>query len=117
MDCPGCGRSGLVNLSVEDSFVCDCGRKITLGYYVCNGCGFAFRLQNGKYVDGYYVDNDVVSQVCDDLSIKIDVEDSESISDYVQKCVRCEEAFIAEPGTNRFGCPYCGFEWEVIKND
>lgn len=119
MKCPGCGRSGLVDLSVQDSVTCECGREIIIGYYICNACGFAFRTTNGKYVDGYYIDNEVVSKVCDDLSVRINVEDGDdgALSDYVQRCVRCDQTFISEPTDTKFECPHCGFEWEVIKSD
>jgi len=132
MECPHC-KENSGGVMYEDKIICDnCGEYLVIEYCACHVCGYTWRLNNGKFMDGDLINEESVNQMLEELEALIknefsndDVEvetyygntkrndDFRTMSDMIHKCIRCGK--IAYPISNHeFKCSLCGFEWEIL---
>jgi len=104
MRCPKCGNVLTEYLDEEQE----------LGVY-CEKCGLMMSIDESVYKLVEYSDDDIEATMLYNEDIKlmeIHTNGESCMSDYVHKCLRCNEyGFEVAPG--EFECVSCGFSWEV----
>ena len=122
MECPNCGKDSVVEAHV-DSFPCaDCGAVIKISYCVCENCSLAFRLNNGRFLDGGMPSKEerriaralenAVNEAFTDTILN-----NMTMAEYVQHlhtCIKCGSMAVTAD-KNMFQCAKCGFEWEILE--
>ena len=117
MDCPKC-KSVKSFLLVEDKIIChDCSNEITIGYWVCNECGYSFRTNDGEFMDGAVFDVEILEDLTSSLEEFEEVSEISSMSDLLNPCVKCGSLTSYKSGENEFTCSDCGFIWEILSNE
>jgi len=143
MECPGC-EEDLGICMYKDKIICnDCGKEITISYNACRGCGFTWRDNNGRFMDGGVIDGESMVEVLNGLDVSIRTQPSmslddinvppemteneiealfesvanermeKSMSNMIHKCIKCGELAVPIDEFN-YKCPFCGFEWEIL---
>lgn len=119
MLCPKCENNG-IHVVFEDVISCKCGSDISINYYVCDECGFIWRMQDGKFLDGGFFIKDLMEIVVSGLYVGMFKENADSsnndlLTSLLHTCIRCG-AIATETDKNSFVCTSCGFMWEVDDN-
>jgi len=144
MECPGC-KKDLGICMYKDKVICnDCGKEIVISYNACRGCGFTWRDNNGRFMDGNVIDEESISEVLGGLDeiiksqpllndenvppeamLHLDKEIEamfESVADErTEKSMlgmihRCIKCGEIAIPIDKFNykCPFCDFEWEIL---
>lgn len=117
MICPNCKNPETIPLYV-DKFECDCGGVISIEYHDCEECGFVWRMNGNKFLDGGVLTHNTMDIFLESVfkavyeDIQSEDEECEKMSDRVHHCLRCNDTAL-EVSKNNFMCVNCGFEWEV----
>ena len=138
MECYSC-KKDLGICMYKDKVICnDCGKEIVISYNACRECGFTWRDNNGKFMDGDVIDGEGLNEVLDGLDAIIESQNvppevmphldkeieamfesvadertEKSMSNMIHKCIRCGEIAIPSDEFN-YKCPFCDFEWEIL---
>ncbi len=119
MKCPEC-KQDEAYIMHEDPIQCaDCACIMDIGYCVCTECGYTFRTNNGKFMDGVSIDDaldevlaglkESQGEMCGLLNV--------SMMDLIHNCIKCGEPAGYEKNSHVYGCGVCGFEWEILSNE
>jgi len=121
MRCPNCGKDSALEVHVDSIRCMDCNSVSNVSYCVCENCSFAYRLNNGHYLDGGLPDENAVKlqKAVESELNKIVNEEAElekmPLSDYIahlHRCIRCNSLAIAKED-GLYKCAECGFGWEA----
>jgi len=110
MNCSEC-KSNNTFLVVDDHIPCgECGKLLTISYWLCLECGYSFRTDGDKYIDGFILDSNMTDDIMRMISDQIN-----SMSDLLTACIKCGSLKVSK-FENEYSCPECGFSWEIIKD-
>lgn len=121
MRCSNCGKDAAIVVH-EDPIRCmDCDSVMTISYCICENCNFAYRLNNGHYLDGGLpTDESVKLQKAVEMELQKMVESEQklekmSLAEYMSQlhsCIRCGSLAVTK-SNDIYECAMCGFSWEA----
>ena len=114
MNCPEC-KAGESFLVVEDKIFCNkCDEEVVIGYWVCTECGYSFRTNGYKFMDGALFDIEILDDLTSSLG---EVYENVPMSDLLNPCVKCGSLKSYKSDKNEYTCIECGFVWEILCNE
>lgn len=127
MSCIKCNKKYTDSTFFVETICCPCcDEDIKIGFHVCRSCKTIWKTVNDKVCKDSCISANDLSGVIGNSSTFIDRvnkhgpvscdytdRNSRSMSDYVNKCLQCNNIAI-KTGDDTYSCSVCAFEWEIV---